>query len=240
LGELKSMLPIDVLLMAGGEGQRLRPLTEKTPKPMLKLGSKPILEHNINRLKNFGIQNIHISIKYLGEQISNYFGNGKNLDLKINYIRERKPLGTIGAAGKIKKFNHEYLLLMNTDLITNIDLESFYLYAKKHNADIAVASIPYEINVPYAIFETKGPSIKSLKEKPSFTYFSNAGIYLIKNELLKYIPNNKKFHATQLLELAIKKKKKLIYYKVLDYWLDMGSKEDYEKAKKDFKFLNYY
>ena len=124
---LRSYLPVDAVIMAGGKGTRLRPLTLTTPKPLLKVGDKPIMEHNLDRLALYGIDNLWVSVKYLGEQIKNYFGNGSNKNTCINYVWEDEPLGTIGAVSKITNFQHEYILITNSDILTNLDYESFFL-----------------------------------------------------------------------------------------------------------------
>ena len=124
---IRSYLPVDAVIMAGGKGTRLRPLTEHTPKPLLKVGSKPIMEHNLDRLALYGIDDFWISVKYLGEQIEDYFGNGRQKNINLSYVWEDKPLGTIGAVSKIDDFSHDYVLLTNSDLLTNLDYEHFFL-----------------------------------------------------------------------------------------------------------------
>jgi dTDP-glucose pyrophosphorylase len=236
---IKSYLPIDVVIMAGGRGQRLQPLTASTPKPLLKVGEKPIMEHNLDRLVNFGIDDFWVSVKYLGEQIESYFGTGINKNINIKYIWENEPLGTIGAVSKIENFEHDYVLITNSDLLTNINYEHFFLEFIKEQADFAVLTIPYQVNIPYAVLETKGCEIKSFKEKPTYTYYSNGGIYLMKKEVLKYIPKNKFYNATDLMEELIKNDLKLISYPFSGYWLDVGKHEDFEKAQVDIKQVNF-
>ena len=235
---LKSYLPIDVVMMAGGKGTRLRPLTEKTPKPLLKVGEKPILEHNITRLALFGMDDFWISVNYLGEQIEEYFGNGSDNNLKINYVWEKEPLGTIGAVSKIKDFEHDTVLVTNSDILTNLNYEDFYLRFVEENADFAVMTIPYKVDVPYAVLETDNGHVVSFKEKPSYTYYSNGGIYLMKRELVNHIPANSHFNTTDLMEELIAKGKKVISYPFSGYWLDVGKHEDFAKAQTDIKKLD--
>lgn len=237
LKDKKSILPVDALIMAGGEGKRLLPLTKDTPKPLLPVGNKPIIEHNLDRLDAYGVDNIWISINYLGHKLESYFSDGSNKGIKINYVKEQDQLGTLGSATLVENFIHDTVLVMNSDLLTTIDLEDFYRCFKDENADMAVASVPYTINVPYAIMEVEGNQVKSLKEKPSYTYYSNAGIYLIKKALLDKLPKNKFLNATDLMEQLIEKKNKLVYYPILGYWLDIGQLEDYKKAQEDIKHL---
>jgi len=237
--KFKSYLPIDAVIMAGGRGQRLQPLTDSTPKPLLKVGNKAIMEHNIDRLTSYGIDDFWVSLKYLGEQIERHFGNGQEKNIKIEYIWEKEPLGTIGAVSKISNFKHENVLITNSDLLTTIDYENFFLEFIKQEADLAVLTIPYQVNIPYAVLETEDGNIKSLKEKPTFTYYSNGGVYLIKRSLLNYIPKDSFFNSTDLIECLIEKKYKVISYPFSGYWLDIGKHEDFEKAQVDINNLKF-
>ena len=238
---LKSaLLPIDAVLMAGGEGKRLRPLTENTPKPLLKVGGKPIIEYNIDRLAKVGIKNMYLSINYLGDQLVDYFGNGESKNINIDYIREDKPLGTIGSVLLVDEFKHDEIIIMNSDLLTNIDFADFYKTFKESDADMIVASTSYHVHVPYAVLEAdEHQNIKSLKEKPSYTYFSNAGIYIIKKKLLEMIPSNQYYDITDLIEKVLEMDHKIITYPINGYWLDIGKHEDFEKAQEDIKHLKF-
>lgn len=234
-----TLLPLDAVLMAGGEGKRLRPLTENTPKPLLKVGDKPIIEYNIDRLAKVGIKNMHISINYLGEQLEAYFGDGSDKNLKIEYIKEDKPLGTIGSVLLVDEFEHDEIIIMNSDLLTNIDFADFYRYFKESGADMAVAATTYHVEVPYAVLETdETQQVKSLKEKPRYTYFSNAGIYLLKKKLLEMIPKNEFYDITDLMDKVLAMDNKLITYPINGYWLDIGKLEDFKKAQEDIKHIN--
>lgn len=234
----KTLLPIDVVLMAGGEGKRLRPLTENTPKPLLKVGDKPIIEYNIDRLAEVGVKNLYLSINYLGEQIENYFKEGASKNLNIQYIKENKPMGTIGSVLLIDDYEHDELLIMNSDLLTNIDFSDFYKSFKNSNADMAVAATIYSVDIPYAVLETdEKQQVKSLKEKPRYTYFSNAGIYILKKEVLKMIPKGEFFDITDLMDKILEMNLKLVTYPINGYWLDIGKHEDFKKAQEDIKHI---
>ena len=235
----KSYLPLSAAIMAGGEGIRLRPLTENLPKPLLHIGNKPIMEHGIDWLIKYGIDDFNISIKYLGDKIISYFGEGAGKNISISYIHENDKLGTIGALSLIKETKYDNILVMNSDLLTNIDLEEFYNQHEAKNADMSVACIPYNVNIPYAIMDTDHENVLGFKEKPSITYQSNAGIYIIKKEHLKRIPAGKFFNATDLLEDLIIAGKKVIYYPILGYWLDIGKMDDYVKALEDIKHIKF-
>ena len=237
--QLRSYLPLDTIIMAGGEGKRLRPLTENTPKPLLKVGDKPIIEHNLERLALYGIDDFWISLKYLGEQIKDHFGDGNDRNIHINYLWESKPLGTIGAVSNIEEFQHDYVLLTNSDILTNLDYEHFFLDFIRQQADLSVVTIPYLVDIPYGVLETSNGHVINLREKPTYTYYSNGGIYLIKRAALEYLPKNEFFNATDLMELLIQKNKKVISYPLSGYWLDIGKHEDFEKAQRDIKQIKF-
>lgn len=236
---MRSYLPIDAIIMAGGKGTRLRPLTEKVPKPLLKVGEVPIMEHNLNRLALYGIDDFWISVNYLGEQIEAYFGDGQAKNLCIDYLWETKPLGTIGAAAQIDNFNHEYVLLTNSDILTNLDYEHFFLDFIRQEADMSVVTIPYKVDVPYAVLETSNGQVLNLKEKPTYTYYSNGGIYLMKRNVFELIPKGAFFNATDLMEKLINDNQKVISYPMSGYWLDIGKHEDFEKAQKDITQIKF-
>lgn len=234
----KSVLPVECMIMAGGRGKRLSPLTDSVPKPMLRLGDKPIIEHNIDRLITFGVQKIYISVKYLGEQIQEYFGDGSNKGISIEYIWEEEFLGTAGALSLVEEFKTDHVLLMNSDLFTNIDFEDLYLDLIKQNADMAVASTEYKVDVPYAVFETDNQLVKDFKEKPSYVYHSNAGIYILKKDLIKKIPKNKFYDITDLMENLVREGGNLIHNPIVGFWIDIGSPGDYKQAQDFVKHLN--
>jgi len=233
-----TIIPADAVLMAGGQGKRLMPLTQHTPKPLLNVGDKPIIEYNIDRFIACGVKNINISINYLGDQIEHYFGTGANKGAKINYVSEDKPLGTIGSILLVDKFHFDDIIVMNSDILTNIDFEDFYKTYKESGADMAIAATSYHVDVPYAVLEVNEINqIQSLKEKPRYTYYSNAGIYIMKKYLLDKIPANQFYDITDLMEEVIKIGKKLVTYPITGYWLDIGKHEDFKKAQEDIKHI---
>lgn len=238
LREQFSFLPIDAVIMAGGEGRRLRPLTNNTPKPLLPVGDKPILEHNIDRLIKYGISHITITLNFQGEKIKSYFGNGESKGIQIDYVEEHFQMGTAGSLSLVQSGEHDTLLLMNSDLLTNLDFEDFYELFVNESADLAVACVPYEVKVPYAVMETSKGKVHAFKEKPTYTYYSNAGIYLLKRDLIqRYIPDNQAFDATDLMEQLIAEGRTVVSYPLHGYWLDIGRPEDYEKAQEDIKHI---
>ena len=236
--EKKSYLPLDVVIMAGGRGQRLLPLTESIPKPLLSVGEKPIIEHNVDRLAMFGVRDFWISINYLGDQIVSYLNNGHKKDISIKYIREDLPMGTIGAVSLVSDFMHDYVLITNSDILTTINYEKFFTDFLSQNADMSIVTIPYIVNIPYAVLDTDGREVKSFTEKPTYTYYSNGGVYLIRKCLLDYIPAKEFFNATDLISKLIQLKFKVVSYPLTEYWLDIGNHTDFSKAKSDIKSLN--
>lgn len=236
---LKSYLPFDAVIMAGGKGRRLKPLTDNIPKPLLKVGNKAIIDHGFDRLCQFGVDDIWVSINHLADQIEAHLGDRKVKGVNLNYIREEKPLGTIGGLHQVKNFNHDYVLITNSDILTNIDYEDFFLDFMDKKADMAVVSIPYEVNVPYAVLRVSDNHILSFTEKPTFTYYANGGIYLIKRKLLDYIPSNCFYNSTDLMNRLIEERHRIISYPLRQYWLDIGSLADYEKAQKDLKHIKF-
>jgi len=226
---LQSILPVDVVIMAGGKGARLKPLTDSIPKPLLKLGDKPIIDYVIDHLIEFGIENIHISVNYLADQIQDYLGDGSSRGLKINYLKESQPLGTIGSVSLIDDLQQD-LLVLNADLFTNIDYEDLYLYFIQEQADMAIASVPYSVNIPYAVLKEQEKRVIDFAEKPDSTNYVNAGIYLIKKEHAQKIPKEKKFDATDFINLLLKEQKKVIHNPIIGYWTDIGNHEELKKA----------
>lgn len=235
----RSKLPLDAVIMAGGRGSRLMPLTDDTPKPLLHVGGKPIIEYNVERLSMFGVKNLTLSIRYLGQQLIDYFGNGHQKGLNIRYVSENEPLGTAGALTLISAFEHDYVLMMNSDLLTNIDYEAMFEQLINQQGDMIVATVPYEVQVPYGVLETEGKRVSGLKEKPTYTYYSNAGIYIFKKNLVQSIPKGQFFNATDLMELVISESKILLHYPIVGYWLDIGKPNDFKKANEDIAHIKF-
>ena len=230
LEKYKTRLPIDAVLMAGGKGERLRPLTEKTPKPLLPIGGKAIIDYNIDRLISYGVKHISVTVNYLKEQIEEHFAEPRG-EVKVITVREPKFLGTIGSIKFVECFYNDTVLVMNSDLFTNLNYEDFYLHFIEHDADMSVAAVPYSVQVPYGIFKIEDRrNITGLVEKPTFDYYANAGIYLIKKSILKLIPKDMFFNATDLIETLITLGKKVIRFPLNGTWIDIGNPREYERA----------
>lgn len=236
LEERITKLPMDAVLMAGGKGERLRPLTEKTPKPLLPVGGKAIIDYNIDRLISYGVQHISVTVNYLKEQLEEHFAQ-PHKGVQIETVREPKYLGTIGSIKFVKEFYNDTILVMNSDLFTNINYEDFYLHFKEHDAEMSVAAVPYTVSVPYGIFDLKGRDIQGLIEKPTYNYYANAGIYLIKKSALEEIPEDTFFNATDLIEKLILENKKVIRFPLNGTWIDIGNPQEYQKANELVKHL---
>ena len=231
-----SQLPLTAVIMAGGRGKRLSPLTDNMPKPMLKINNIPIIEYNINLLRYYGIKNVFISVGYLGKIIKDYFKDGSKFGLEINYIEEKFPMGTAGSLKHLPKIKNQTILLMNADLITNINLQSMYLNMKDQNADFISASTDFKIDVPFGIYETDDNSvITELMEKPSYIYNSNAGIYIMRSSFVKLIPDSQFYNITDLISKMIKNSYKVLNYKIKGYWIDIGTPDEFKGAEQFMK-----
>ena len=230
LEKYQTRLPIDAVLMAGGKGERLRPLTEKTPKPLLPVGDKAIIDHNIDRLISYGVKHISVTVNYLKEQIEEHFREPRG-DVQIQTVREPKFLGTIGSIRFVEHFYNDTILVMNSDVFTNLNFEDFYLHFKEHDTEMSVCAIPYSVQIPYGIFKIEDRrNITGLVEKPTYDYYANAGIYLIKKSALDYIPKDTMFHSTDLVEALIAAGKKVIRFPLNGTWIDIGNPQEYKRA----------
>lgn len=236
LERFKTRLPIDAVLMAGGKGERLRPLTEKTPKPLLRVGDKCIIDHNIDRLIDYGVKHISVTVNYLKEQLEEHFAEPRE-EVKVQTVREPKFLGTIGSIRFVPEFFNDTVLVMNSDLFTNINYEDFYLHFKEHDADMSVAAVPYDVDIPLGILNLDGRNITGLSEKPHFGYYANAGIYLIKKTALELIPEDTMFHSTDLVEALIAAGGKVIRFPIGGTWIDIGTPQEFQRANELVKHL---
>lgn len=232
----KSQLPIDAVLMAGGKGERLRPLTDSTPKPLLPIGDKTIIDYNIDRLVSYGVKHINVTVNYLSELIDEHFAEPRN-GLQIKTFHEPEFLGTIGSVKYVKPFYNDTVLVMNSDVFTNIDFEDFYLHFCQNNAEMSIAAIPYNVSIPLGVLELEGREVKGILEKPKFNYYANAGIYLVKRRALDQIPADTFFHATDLVEKLISQGKKVIRYPLNGTWIDIGTPQEYQKAQDLIKHM---
>tara|TARA_B110000037_G_scaffold207044_1_gene253615 strand:+ start:484 stop:1530 length:1047 start_codon:yes stop_codon:yes gene_type:complete len=222
-----------VVIMAGGKGSRLRPLTKNIPKPMLKVGGKPILQTIIKRFSDCGFKDLIICINYKSHIIENYFGNGDKFGVKIEYIKEKKRMGTAGALSFIKKKLTEPFFVINGDLLTDLNFEKMLDFHRKNNAEATMGVKEYCFNSPYGEVNLVNENILFINEKPIHKFFANAGIYVLNPECISLVPK-KFFDMTTLFKKIIKKKKKTISFPLDEYWKDIGRLSDYKKANKEF------
>ncbi|MBR3766109.1 MAG: NTP transferase domain-containing protein [Muribaculaceae bacterium] len=226
----RTILPLSAILMAGGKGERLRPLTLNTPKPLLEIGGKAIIDYNIEALSSVGINDITVTTRYLAEQIHKHFAT-PIAGVKVKCVTETQPLGTIGAASLVPRDKEGNTLVMNSDLLTTISFEEMYMRHIEEQADVTIAAIPYVVSVPYAILTTDGVTVNGIEEKPSYSYYANAGIYIFSNKLLDTVPSDSRTDATDLIEQAIDKGLKVVYYPINGTWIDVGSPNDFKQAQ---------
>ena len=221
-----------VVIMAGGKGTRLLPLTKKIPKAMIKIGGKPILEHTILSIIKYNFNNIIISVNHLSSQIKSFFGHGYAKIAKISYINEKKPLGTVGSLSLININNSENLILMNCDIYSGINLHDLLIYHKKNNADVTIAAKVDDRISDYGIIRSSGKKFKLFEEKMAYFDLINTGIYVIKGSCIKYLKKNKKIDIPEFFTLLKNKKKNILIYPTYEYWYDIGQKKNYNKARK--------
>lgn len=223
-----------VFIMAGGFGTRLRPLTDNCPKPMLKVGNKPMLEILINEFKKHGFYKFFISTHYLPEVIMNYFGNGEEFDIEITYIHESEPLGTGGALSLLPaSISTEPLIMINGDILTNVDFSKVLDFHNKQNSDATMCVRDYEIKVPFGVIEGEGHEISAIVEKPTYRYFVNAGIYVISHNILTSLQSGEKLDMPSLFDLKKQEGFKTVKFPIHEYWLDVGRHDDFKRAQND-------
>lgn len=227
-----------VFIMAGGFGTRLRPLTDSCPKPMLKVGDKPILETLLCQFIDAGFHNIYISTHYMPEQITEYFGNGAKWGVNISYVHEKTPLGTGGALGLLPHDTPNLpLLMINGDVLTTVDIQKLLQFHVDGNGIATMCVREYEYQIPYGVIEGNGNKIISMVEKPTQRFFVNAGIYVIEPEIFKKVPMNFKIDMPSLLENQMSSGKDVMMFPIHEYWLDIGRMDDFNKAQMDYRDL---
>lgn len=227
-------LPLSAVVMAGGFGTRLRPLTDNIPKPMLPLGDKPILERTIEQLRKAGIHRLNVTTHYLGEVITKHFGDGKDFGVDIEYVKEEQPLGTAGSLSLLKP-PQEPLLVMNGDIVTKLDFRALLNYHQENEADMTVGVKQEEFQIPYGEVETDGVLITGITEKPIKRYFINAGIYLLNPDVCQLIPSNEPYDMPSLIQELISRGRRVVSFPIHEYWLDIGKHPDYQKAMSDIE-----
>lgn len=222
--------PLQAVIMAGGFGKRLQPLTSDCPKPMLPVGDQPLLSVIIEQLKNAGINKVSVTTHYLGYKIKDHFGDGSQWGVSLDYVDEDTPLGTAGALGLMSK-PQEPLLVINGDILSQVDYRAMLEYHNEHKAALTVGVRQYDMKVPFGVVNTKGAEVQSLEEKPLFSFLVNAGIYLLAPGTLRFIEVGKHLDMTDLIKILVAQEKKVVSFPIIEYWLDVGNPQDYEKAQ---------
>lgn len=228
----ESDIDLQAVIMAGGFGTRLHPLTDDTPKPMLPVGDKPLIEHIVASLRNAGIKNLNITTHFMPEKIIDHFEDGSRFGVNVSYVNETTPLGTAGALSLMEEPT-EPILVMNGDILTKIDFRALLAFHKEHQADMTICVRQYEFQVPYGVIECEGHNVRKLTEKPSYSFFVNAGIYLLEPKLHAKIPSDTKFDMTQLVDQVMVEGGTVASFPIIEYWMDIGQHADYRKANDD-------
>ena len=226
------LLPVRALVMAGGYGTRLRPLTADVPKSMLPVGDRPLLEHIVRQLQQAGIRRVNLATHYRADVIERHFGDGSGFDVDIQYVNEDRPLGTAGALSLMAR-SDEPLLVINGDIMTEVDIPAMVDFHTANRADMTVAVRPYEVQIPFGVVETDGVLITAVSEKPLIRHFINAGIYLLNGDVCGLLPAGEPYHMTDLIARLVAERRRVISFPIREYWVDIGRSEDYERARLD-------
>ncbi len=224
----------NVILMVGGLGTRLKPLTDNTPKPMLHVGGKPILQTIVEKFASYGFVNIIMCVNYKSNIIQDYFGDGGKFGVYIEYILEDQRMGTAGALSLLTAQQDEPFFVMNGDLLTNVNFEHLLDYHIKNNASATMCVREYDVQVPYGVVEIDNGKIQSIEEKPIYKFFVSAGIYMLSPEILEFIPENQFYDMPELFDKLIEMDKNTVSFPLREYWLDIGRIEEYEKANREY------
>ena len=223
---------LQAVVMAGGRGTRLHPLTEEMPKPMLPLGDKPLMERIIGQLADAGIRQVNITTHYLAEKITAHFGDGKAFGVRLSYLPEDKLLGTAGGLG-LMPASDTPLLVINGDILTEVDFRAMLAYHREHRAALTIAVRSYEVDIPYGVVESDGVHVQRIVEKPTYRYFVNAGIYLLEPRAHQLIPRNERYDMTDLIRAALDQSWPVVTFPIWEYWRDIGQHQDYLDAQAD-------
>jgi dTDP-glucose pyrophosphorylase len=224
-----------VILMAGGLGNRLKPLTENCPKPLLKLGDKPLLETIIEEFIDSGFKNFYVSINYLGSKVRDFLGDGSRWGVNIKYLEEQTALGTAGALRLLPKLPDKPIIVMNGDILTKVDTGRLLDFHQTNSANATICVRPYQQSIPYGIVELEKHTLKSIKEKPTNNYLVNAGIYVLSPDVLEQIPDNQRYDMTSLLNNLLETRSQTVnVFPIREYWMDIGNLDDFQQASSDY------
>ncbi len=225
---------LEAVIMAGGQGLRLRPMTENLPKPMLPVGERPLMEHIVEQLKEAGITRVGVTTHYLPEKIKEHFGDGSGFGVDLRYVTEERPLGTAGALGLMEPPTGP-LLVINGDILTRVDFKAMLAFHREQEALATIGVRQYDLSVPYGVVEAQGGFVSGLKEKPVLSFFVNAGIYLLEPAVFRYVPSGLRLDMTELIEALLAEGERVASFPIHEYWLDIGQHQDYLRAQEEFK-----
>jgi dTDP-glucose pyrophosphorylase len=223
-----------VVLMAGGLGTRLRPLTNECPKPLLSIGKRPILETILLNFIDYGFNRFYIAVNYKAQMVIDRFGDGSQWGVDIRYLHEKERMGTAGALGLLPERPSQTVLVMNADLLTRVNFDNLLIYHDKHNAKATMCVREYDFQVPYGVVTLDNHRLLSIEEKPVKRFFVNAGIYALQPDVLDFVPRDTFFDMPQLFECLIGNKNEIAVFPIREYWLDIGQLNDYERATTEF------
>ena len=223
---------LKAVVMAGGKGTRLHPLTENLPKPMLPVGDRPLMERILRQLSESGIREVDVTTHYLAEKITEYFGDGRRFGVHLNYVAEDQQLGTAGGLAMLPKPGAT-ILVINGDILTDVDFRAMLAFHREHRAALTLAVRLHEIQIPYGVVECNGARVERVVEKPLQRYFINAGIYLLEPEAHQLIPMNRRFDMTDLIHAALGVNMRVVSFPIWEYWRDIGQHDDYLGAQAD-------
>ena len=225
---------LSAMIMAGGFGSRLLPLTASTPKPMLPVGDRPLLEVTIASMRRAGIRRVRVSTHHLAERITEHFGDGSRFGIDLSYVAEDSPLGTAGALRLLPTLD-EPLLVINGDILTGVHFDDMLTFHREQRAELTVAVRHCELQVPYGVLDCDGGYVRDVREKPRQQYFVNAGIYLLQPSVRDLIPPQGRFDMTDVIRALIDAGRPVASFPVVEYWLDIGQRTDYERAQADVR-----
>ena len=228
-------LPNWVVLMAGGEGKRMHPLTKNCPKPMLKVGGKPMLEIILEQCVESGFRKFFFSVHYLKQQITNYFGNGDHWGVEIQYLVERQPLGTAGALGLLSQVPEQPILVINGDVLSRVDYVKLINYHIENQSSATICVREHQTEVPFGVIKTNGPKIESFVEKPVLTHSINAGIYVLNPEMISLLQQDQVCDMPQLLERGLERNLSINAFPLHEFWVDVGQPCKYEQVNGEWK-----
>jgi dTDP-glucose pyrophosphorylase/CBS domain-containing protein len=225
---------LEAVIMAGGQGLRLRPMTETLPKPMLPLGERPLMEHILGQLREAGITRVGVATHYLPEKIKDHFGDGAGFGVELSYLTEERPLGTAGALSLMQPPAGP-LLVINGDILTRVDFKAMLAFHQEQDAQVTVGVRQFHMDVPYGVVQAEGGFVSELTEKPVYRFFVNAGIYLLQPAVFRYLSRGRRLDMTELIQALLAESQRVASFPIHEYWLDIGQHQDYLRAQEDLE-----